>query len=144
MSGSINNLLPPPIALGAMAPLDEDRRFIIDATSAMLQAQDTINTIGTVTVTRTDGVAIGTGDVTISNVAVVTVPTTYKTSPFASTTTVEPGYGWVFWATGNGNIPGPVAAGQQGGYLLEFPLTLTEGGGPIVRTAMLPILPNVG
>jgi len=125
-------LEPPPIPLGAMAPnSDQDGSFLIDATANMTLRATTIASIGsTPIVKRLDTHPITSSDIVVSNVAVLTVPQPFGTSGQL----IQPGYGWTFTVTTNGNV---------GFYLIGFQLSLASGS-MITRWAGLPVIPYPG
>lgn len=132
MSATIIDLEPPPIALGAMSPNDQDGAWGIDATENMTRRGSTITAVGTPVVTRQDWLAIDDGDLTVSDQAVVASPTTMWTDQ--GQVTVAAGYGWTFNAQTHGNVAV---------YDIEFPLTLANGD-TISRFATIPVIARPG
>lgn len=98
---SYQSLDPPPIAYGAIWLDDYDQAFGMDCMLNMQARGTTISSIGTPIVQRSDGLAIGAGDVAVSGVAVASSGLTFS---------------WTL--TGNGN---------SAAYNVGFPLTLANG-----------------
>jgi hypothetical protein len=70
MSGFIDPA-PQPVQLGEMGSLDIDGAFGLDFTMNMAARSDTIATFPTLVVKRLDGTAIGSGDIAVSNLTVI-------------------------------------------------------------------------
>lgn len=120
---------PAPFQLGIMSPHDQDGAWLIDCTAwATARGSVTLVSIGTPLVQRRDTVAIDVEDVTISGVGVLTVAATLNG------VTVQPGFGFFFDATTNGNATT---------YYLGFPLT-DSAGNVVTRWGELPVIPLPG
>ena len=127
MSGFLSKT-PPPIMLGGMSSDDQDGAWGINCTANMQARGTTISSVGTPVVTRQDGVALGSGDLTVSGAAVL------STATEINGVLVQPGYGFRFSATTHGNVAV---------YLVGFPLTLASGD-VITRWCNIPSLPTLG
>lgn len=128
MSG-FSNLQPSPFQLGAMGATDQDGSWLIDCTAWAAARGVTLATVGAIpTVRRKDGKDLGAGDVEISGVGVVTVATT------RNGVTVQPGFGFFFSATANGN---------SAKYDIGFELT-DSAGNVVTRWGELPVISMIG
>lgn len=127
MSGFVD-LTPSPFQLGAMGPNDQDGSWLIDCTEWCNARGVTLVSIGTPIVQRRDGVTTGAGDVILTGASVVTITTT------VNGITSEPGFGFIFNATTNGNSTT---------YYLGFPLTDSVGN-VVTRNGELPVIPFPG
>ena len=70
MSG-FSNPAPAPVTLGEIRNTDTDGAFALDFTANMTARGDTIATFSTLTVARLDGQPLGTGDLTVSGLYIV-------------------------------------------------------------------------
>jgi hypothetical protein len=127
-----NALEPLPIPFGAMGPSDFDGAFLVDSTKAMQQRGTTITNVGTPIVQAyiLDQL-VTTGDMTVTNQAVVTTPVLNRFSG----DWVQAGNGFTFQAQTHGAVVNY--------YLIGFPLTLANGS-QITRWARIPIATNPG
>lgn len=126
------SLEPGPILLGAMYVQDQDGNWLIDCTANLLARGTTLQSIGTPIINAYVGNHYpATGDMTVTNVAVLTQFTTNPTTNI----TVSPYYGFTFKAQTNGTVVNY--------YEVGFPLTLASGD-VITRWCRIPIQTNLG
>lgn len=127
MSGFID-LTPLPFPLGAMGPDDQDGAWLVDCTNWANARGVTLVGIDTPIVLRRDDLPLDDGDIVLSGEAIVSVATT------VNGVTVQPGFGFTFSATTNGNATT---------YFLGFPL-IDSAGNVVTRWGELPVIPLPG
>lgn len=111
------DLVPSPIKVGAMAPLNTEKGYAIKCYDNMNARNTTIINIGAPSITRQDGTPMNGNDLTVPQTLI------YWNGL---------GFGWR-----------AVSGSNTGWYIISFPLYLANGD-VITRSVLLPVVSSVG